>query len=907
MVSKTWHRAFLTPSKRAELENTGLVEMREILPEEKVILSGVALKDADHLIVETDSSYSPINSPNIKWIELCEQLYEVSCANNVECADTLSQNKHIVTISPSKMNKVVNRFSGGRLQGSKTPSTVSGKYMSQKPLLATGINGDGEIITIVDSGLDMKSNYFYDPTHPDFQYDQLQNDQRKVLIYNSTFGDKADGIGHGTHVNGIAAGKSVCTNCNPELYDGMAPSAKIIFYDAAKGNTPQLLPVSMPDIITKMKEYGSNIVSGSWGTFPQNRLNSYAYDVLFYGNPDILGVFAAGNEGTTEVNNQQLQQLFSINSPGSSKNVFSVGNMLSPDTISLETDPDADIERGSEATFKINNVIVFVAAWSKSPMRIGLDPTIIGSLVTPSSTASDKIVYIDSNHCSALSSLTSAPKAVLFGKSGQQKCSAVEFPVVYTTNDLSSLLNTEVTISPTILPIPESMDISSSIGPTVTGIMKPDISAVGDLVISAKATTSTTPHDDLIGMAGTSMATPLISGTAALVDQYFKKKLITPGSSLLKALLIASTDPIQPGTRSPDAFSGQGLPNLQNILSDSTNTVQNVLIADKDHLFATITVTGTTEPLRIALSYLDYQLNPESFVNFFAELRLFVKDPNGKVYYGNMYPNDMEEHFSNNLKIVIENDKLVTGNYEIHVINQQISLRNAGNVQIKFSACAAGPINAGTLSFSKVTTCGTCNNQGTCDENNICKCQKGYLGSNCQIKEYDLNEQDAVVDVPPSGLIYFKMTLPENYTKTFVSVKKESYPGFSNGFILYYAFNETFVIGNNANLSPLDKNTNYMSINLLVQQSDIPGGTTIHFTGFNNFPYSNKITAHSGIGEEYPDNNVDPTTKNPNSLNSGQIAGIVIGCVVAVALVVGLVIFLRKRRNMCVEAADVDP
>jgi hypothetical protein len=87
----------------------------------------------------------------------------------------------------------------------------------------------------------------------------------------------------------------------------------------------------------------------------------------------------------------------------------------------------------------------------------------------------------------------------------------------------------------------------SSRGPTRDGRIKPDLVAPGTAILSARSRaagvgTGWSPSSDPLYMfeGGTSMATPLVSGCAAVVRQYLKDKrdLPRPSAALVKALLI---------------------------------------------------------------------------------------------------------------------------------------------------------------------------------------------------------------------------------------------------------------------------------------------------------------------------------------------------------------------------------
>jgi len=117
----------------------------------------------------------------------------------------------------------------------------------------------------------------------------------------------------------------------------------------------------------------------------------------------------------------------------------------------------------------------------------------------------------------------------------------------------------------------------SSRGPTADGRRKPDIIAPGMFIRSARADPDNIGECDasngLTFKAGTSMSTPIISGTAALIRQYFTEGWqvsgspdpsvgFSPSASLVKAVIVNG---------------GQALVGIQ---SDTTGAVTNTVEYD---------------------------------------------------------------------------------------------------------------------------------------------------------------------------------------------------------------------------------------------------------------------------------------------------------------------------------------
>jgi hypothetical protein len=154
-----------------------------------------------------------------------------------------------------------------------TQTAQVGSDMSMAPYTAAGLLGDGQVISIADTGVDSFSCYFYDsqgqvkPTAVSSPY--FDNKYRKIIqyLYNGC-GDTSDAAGgHGTHVAGIATGCMANANISTDgKYDGVAPNAKLSFSDFAKPGTGLCIP-SIDQLYGPGYKAGARVHSNSWGSY----------------------------------------------------------------------------------------------------------------------------------------------------------------------------------------------------------------------------------------------------------------------------------------------------------------------------------------------------------------------------------------------------------------------------------------------------------------------------------------------------------------------------------------------------------------------------------------------------------------------------------------------------------------
>jgi hypothetical protein len=215
---------------------------------------------------------------------------------------------------------------------------------------------------------------------------------------------------------------------------------------------------------------------------------------------------------------------------------------------------------------------------------------------------------------------------------------------------------------------PDGMAAFSSRGPCLDGRIKPDIVAPGTNIISTRSSAATETLWGSGGLSttyytfsgGTSMATPLTAGAAALVRQYYTDiEVITPSAALIKATLLNGAFDMTPGqygtgsykeipTR-PNNVEGWGRLDLMNSLFPASP--RQFSYYDQGNGQTTSGVTHTynftadnTSPLKVTLVWTDYPGTPAANGALVNDLDLTLLDPTEIVHYsnGNNPPNPFD-------------------------------------------------------------------------------------------------------------------------------------------------------------------------------------------------------------------------------------------------------------------------
>ncbi len=210
------------------------------------------------------------------------------------------------------------------------------------PLYDRGILGSGQVVGVLDTGLDADMCFFRDdvlglpPFNRSFLVGSPDPAQRKVTIVNFLYsGDDPmsptdwDDQDHGTHVAGSIAGDDLANLGVRDGADGVAPAAKLVIQDGgfAIDDCADMPALGCPaaDLYPFFEQaylQGARIHSNSYGdreNFSPSDIysdGSEAADAFMWDHPDFLLLFAAGNGGPGGS---------TIGSPATAKNVVAVG------------------------------------------------------------------------------------------------------------------------------------------------------------------------------------------------------------------------------------------------------------------------------------------------------------------------------------------------------------------------------------------------------------------------------------------------------------------------------------------------------------------------------------------------------------------------------------------------------
>ncbi len=499
-------------------------------------------------------------------------------------------------------NQALNDYGGGVIVGANTVQT-------------NGYTGQNQVIAVADTGLDRGDKIEEFPDIPNRRIREIFN-WPGVINHNCFASIVDDGTqdidGHGTHVAVSALGAGLA---GPNgIGRGVAPEAELVFQavqnyvvmKAECGGTAESqyrfigLPNDTRELFAQAYRAGARIHNNSWGADVNGAYtaNAAQVDHFMHQIPDMTIVFAAGNAGVDR-NGDGIVDNGSIGAPGTAKNAITVGASENARADGFPCDNNLSYkDRTTDQTCAEMGGRNFIGSWGDR-----------GFTAAP---------------------LRNDPMA---GNA-------------------------------------EQMAGFSSRGPTRDGRIKPDVVAPGTWILSGYSDMyqqgynndpvnpqNNEYQDDGWGLpysehykysGGTSMASPIVAGAAAIVREFYQEAhTVTPSAALIKATLINSAvdllDENNDGVNDnrfpiPNMHEGWGRINLVNATDKTNQFVDDPTgVATGNVARYSYTIPGGGGPLKITLVWNDAPGNPVAGPDLVNNLDLVVTSPEAVTYIGNHF------------------------------------------------------------------------------------------------------------------------------------------------------------------------------------------------------------------------------------------------------------------------------
>ncbi|GIL63849.1 hypothetical protein Vafri_17715, partial [Volvox africanus] len=306
------------------------------------------LRNADGNDNDNDGEYweescSPMAIDEALYESFSPRLQAYFCAQDIDDAvDWLSRQPLVIWLEPVLKATLLNAAGGWLSQTGALDITRYNNLLGDlRPYWKAGIMGNGSIIGVTDSGLDMSHCLFMDDNYSPAALQNMLTgsplrwflpNHRKVVQYAIShaaidpepfYGDEA---GHGTHVCGTLAGARGLSIKSLLYTDtGSAPAAKISIIDVkSPTSTGRLVSPELVESSFLPLHYsvGARISTESWGYVSALAVRydnaAQGFDLFAWRNPDFISVVAAGNWGINGF-------MPTVASPGTAKNILSVG------------------------------------------------------------------------------------------------------------------------------------------------------------------------------------------------------------------------------------------------------------------------------------------------------------------------------------------------------------------------------------------------------------------------------------------------------------------------------------------------------------------------------------------------------------------------------------------------------
>lgn len=500
-------------------------------------------------------------------------------------------------------------------------ASTGASLLHQGKLNNTVYKGKGVIVAIFDSGIDWKHPDFRDPDDQTksrilriwdqtitpiageispapfgygVEYSQAQiNDELDGSPAN--YVREADINGHGTHVAGTAAGNGMAIPLTRK-HAGMAPEADIV---VIKGGDGSFSTANIINGITYLKNLATALgkpvvlnmsLGGQFGAHDGTRDYEIAVDNFTASAPGRAVVISAGNDNGTNIHTQLAlagagSQTVAFNVPAGTtgNDVFEYRVYLNDNSnVSAElTSPGGGIlTANANQSFLSTTLSTGFNVYLYNVIDAGNGDRYIdvyiqrvtGSTTSPAGIWTLKITNNTANNLTlhgwlyyknaafSATTVSGGDNEYLVGSPGNANSAITVASYVARASWISYQMNGGYYGTTARM---DSISTFSGHGPRRDGVLKPEISATGQYVVSALSSSSTPANTDIVYPGryrknqGTSMSAPVVTGAVALLLQGTPTATVTQLRNALFVNTAKDAMTEQPGA-TPNAIYGYG-------------------------------------------------------------------------------------------------------------------------------------------------------------------------------------------------------------------------------------------------------------------------------------------------------------------------------------------------------------